>query len=351
MINVIGSFFDTSGYASHTRSLANALAKITKVKLTTNLVPGWERLVNDAELKMIKEVDDFETNLIITNPSFWRQNALAKHNYAFLIWEGDSVPKWIVEECKNPALEKILVVSKHTLEALRKSCEGLEDSQVEDILEKVRMVPHGVDLEVFKPKEMPHPKFTFFANKGFTNMEDRGGIQYLIRAYAEEFDGKDTELLIKINPAYGVPDIKSMFPDLERPDIRFIGDNLHFKDIAQLYNLSDVFVSPTRSEAFNLPCLEALACGKPVIATNFGGQTDFVDKECGWLIDYDLVEVEHELEYEGVKWATPKHEDLKKALRFAKENPEICKAMKERCLGMAKEYTWDRTAKIITGLD
>ena len=342
MINVIGSFFDTSGYASHTRSLANALAKQTCVSLTTQLVNGWERLVNDQELQMIKQAEDFETNLIITNPLFWRQNAYAKRNWAFLIWEGDKVPKWIVEECANERIEKIFVVSKHTAEALANT------TQDEEILAKVSMVPHGVDLSIFKPLDRKHEKFTFFANKGFRNLEDRGGIQYLIKAYLEEFDGVDTELIIKINPAYGIPEVGSMFPELaKREDVKFITDNLSFLQINELYNNCDVFVSPTRAEAFNLPCLEALACGKPVITTDFGGQTDFIDKECGWLIDYKLVEVEHELEYESISWAVPDHTHLKSLMRFAKDNPGICSAMKERCLGMAKEYTWDKTAKVI----
>ena len=341
MINVIGSFFDTSGYASHCRSLSNALARETKVKLTTSLVPGWERLVNDEELKMIKQEEDFDTNLIITNPVFWRHNAYAKHNYAFLIWEGDKIPKWMVEECLNENIEKILVVSMHTAEALSNSTTD------DKILDKVVMAPHGVDLKTFYPIESKHDKFTFFMNKGFRNMEDRGGVQYGIKAYLEEFDGSDTELIIKINPAYGIPNIAEMFPELKgRNDVKFITSDLSFKQINELYNKCDVFVSPTRAEAFNLPCLESLACGKPVITTNFGGQTDFCNKENSWKIGGDLVEVEHELEYEGVRWLTPNIEELREAMRDAFEC-NLCCAMDSEALKTAKKYSWDNTAKLI----
>ena len=50
MINIIGTFFGTSGYAVHTRNLANAINKITDTRITTSAGPGWERLVNDARL-------------------------------------------------------------------------------------------------------------------------------------------------------------------------------------------------------------------------------------------------------------------------------------------------------------
>jgi glycosyltransferase involved in cell wall biosynthesis len=98
-----------------------------------------------------------------------------------------------------------------------------------------------------------------------------------------------------------------MFPGIENnKQIKIITENYTKKQLNDLYNECDVYVSPTRAEAFNLPCLEAMSCGKPVITTNFGGQTDFCDNSTGILIDYDLVE-QKDLEYEGIKWATPKH--------------------------------------------
>jgi len=348
MINVIGSFFDTSGYASHTRSLANALAKVTDVKLTTNLPAGWERLVNDTELKMVKNVEDYKTNLIITNPLFWSMNAYAATNIAFLIWEGDKVPQWILQECLNERIHHILVVSEHTKQAVENSYSGMLKEDRDRISNKISLAPHGVNTEDFYPTETKRDKFTFFANKGLRNLEDRGGIQYLVKAYLEEFDGSDTELIIKINPAYGIPNLAELFPkSVGRLDVKFNIENLDKKELNKLYNNSDVFVSPTRAEAFNLPCLEALSCGKPVITTNFGGQTDFCNGDTGWIIGGELKEVEHELEYEGVKWLTPSIDELKKAMRTASKNQND---YSYDCIQTAKEYSWDKTAKIINKL-
>lgn len=373
MINVIGNIFGTSGYDSHTRGLVNELNKLVKCKLVTSLPPQFERDVNDAELVMIKLEQDYDINLIVTHPVNWKSNLSAKRNWTYLIWEGDCLPKWILEECGNDNIEKIIVASNHTLESV-KNTKGF-NNYPPNFIDKFVVIPHGHNPEDFHPikyegmlgdlQNVTHARvirpakefsidmrFKFLANKGLRNLEDRGGLQYLIKAYLEEFTGQDNvELILKINPAYGIPNISEMFPDLKTTNkIRFITENYTTKQLNELYNECDVFVSPTRAEAFNLPCLEAMACGKPVITTNYGGQTDFIDNECGWLIDYDLVEVTHELEYEGISWGNIKIEDLKKQMRWCYENKDICSAMEDRCLSMTKCLTWENTAKQIHNL-
>jgi len=93
-----------------------------------------------------------------------------------------------------------------------------------------------------------------------------------------------------------------------------------------------------------------MACGKPVITTNFGGQTDFCTDETGWIIGGELTEVQHELEYEGVKWLTPDIESLKGCMRFAYENRKITERFGKSAKETAKDMTWDHTAKKVKDL-
>jgi glycosyltransferase involved in cell wall biosynthesis len=46
-----------------------------------------------------------------------------------------------------------------------------------------------------------------------------------------------------------------------------------------LYNVADAYVTPYRAEGFNLPALEAQACGTPVVATRGGATDDFLTGE------------------------------------------------------------------------
>lgn len=353
-MNIIGQIFGSSGYANHTRYLANELNKLIDCKLITNLMPNFERLVNDRELEMIKKEPTFDINLIITHPSNWRSNLFAKRNFVYLIWEGDSVPEWIIEECLNFKIEKIICPSTHTYDAIFNS--NLNSLHKKLLKDKLVVIPHGVDLDIFKPLDIKLDRFTFLMNKGLRNLQDRGGIQYGIKAYLSEFSKRDnSELIVKINPAYGIPNIEQMFPDLKRKDgprVKFIIKDMTSNELNELYNSCNVFVSPTRSEAFNIPCLEALACGKPVITTNFGGQTDFINNDVGTLINYNLEEVKHELEYEGVSWATPDLDHLKKVMRdyYKEKNNQFNKELTENCIKQASSYTWENTAKQIKNL-
>ena len=59
-------------------------------------------------------------------------------------------------------------------------------------------------------------------------------------------------------------------------------------ELAQLYNVADVGVFPTKLEAFGLVFLECMACGTPVIGTAAGGPLEFVDDSAGELVtDFD----------------------------------------------------------------
>lgn len=351
-INLIGNILDSSGYASHTRNLLNSLMKFTDVKLLTQIIPGQEALLTDKELHAVKRKENFDINLIITNPLGWRMHTTNKRNWVYLVWEGDKVPKHFMNECLNEEIEYILVPSEHTKVALLNT---LRDNYITFNVDKIKVTPHGVNLDLFYPMEKPE-KFTFLMNKGFRNLEDRGGIQYGIKAFLEEFNDKDNvELLIKINPAYGIPDINKLMNELlidkkKTASIKFFTENMPYDKLVKLYNMAHVFVSPTRAESFNIPCLEAMACGLPVITTNFGGQAEFVSNINGWLIGGELKEVEHELHYEGIKWLTPDINELRAHMRFAYENRSEVLGRSIMAIDKALHLTWDDTAKKIVKL-
>jgi glycosyltransferase involved in cell wall biosynthesis len=61
-------------------------------------------------------------------------------------------------------------------------------------------------------------------------------------------------------------------------------------ELADLYNLCDVYVMPSRKEGFGIVFLEALGCGRPVIAGNADGSVEpLADGQLGLLVDPDDV--------------------------------------------------------------
>lgn len=68
-------------------------------------------------------------------------------------------------------------------------------------------------------------------------------------------------------------------------------------DVARLMQAVDVVVMPSRSETFGLAALEAMALGKPVIATRVGGLPELVrDGETGILVDLTAASLAHALD-------------------------------------------------------
>jgi glycosyltransferase involved in cell wall biosynthesis len=345
MINIIGTIFGTSGYAIHTRELANALSQFTDVKLSVDLPMNWQLEATDKELQMIKSTERADVNIIISTPNMWRQHIEAKTNIGFLVWEGDKIPESWIQEIENPDIDYVFVPSQHT-----------KDTVPKELHNKIHIMPHGISLEKFYPKKKEGKPFTFLANKGYRNLEDRGGMQYLMKAYLEEFTNQDNVLLLlKVNPAYGQPDMKKVALEIgvktNSAPIQTIADNLKYEKMVDVYAMSDVFVAPTRAEAFNIPCLEALACKKPVITTNYGGQAEYCDVSTGWVIGGELKPVEHDLMYEECQWLTPNIDELKKAMREA-YNSTIAELDKkgEEGIKKAREMTWEHTAKKIINL-
>lgn len=78
--------------------------------------------------------------------------------------------------------------------------------------------------------------------------------------------------------------------DLKLGDFIFLGHR-NQDEIAELFNISDVAVVPSRIEPFGLVAIEALACGTPVVATNAGGLPDFINDEIGQLVEMDNPEL------------------------------------------------------------
>jgi len=216
---------------------------------------------------------------------------------------------------------------------------------------KVVVIPHGVDHSIFKKNPIEHDKVTFLINKGFRNLQDRGGAQYALQAYINEFtDKENVRLIFKLNPAYGIPDLKKILDDMGKgrtdlPEIVVDTANYKYEALNNLYNQADIFVSTTRAEGFNLPCIEAMACGLPIITSNFGGQTDYIeDGNQGILVGGELEEIKHELQYEGNSWLTPNIKEIQTAMRKLFNDKELRENIGNSALEKSADYSWKTTA-------
>ena len=171
--------------------------------------------------------------------------------------------------------------------------------------ERLRIVPLGVDPDVFRPDAPPYVfttepgaerrgsnesrPFTFLFVGGTLQ---RKGIDILLDAYLRAFSACDAvRLVIKDTGTQTVyrgqnarDRILALTADPNRPAIVYIEEELPPHRLAGLYTAADCLVQPYRGEGFCLPALEAMACGIPAVVTEGGPTDDFVDETVGWRI-------------------------------------------------------------------
>jgi glycosyltransferase involved in cell wall biosynthesis len=160
--------------------------------------------------------------------------------------------------------------------------------------DQIRIVPHGVDLALFTPQaaaiETLRPSLGLNADDfvflHVGAMTTNKGIDVLLKAFAATCTTfPQARLVLK-----GTEDVFASKDALlaclaglsadERERVvakaRYMGQSLSRRALARLYQAADAYVSPYRCEGFNIPVLEAAACGIPVIVTRGGSTDDFV---------------------------------------------------------------------------
>jgi glycosyltransferase involved in cell wall biosynthesis len=149
----------------------------------------------------------------------------------------------------------------------------------------------------------------------------------LIEAFKRAFaPGEGPQLLIKtINgPLRPLSEEEVLWAADGREDIHVIDRSLTGEELNGLMAACDCYVSLHRAEGFGLTLAEAMAIGKPTIATRYSGNVDFMDDANSYLVDYEIGRVGHECEIyppEG-EWAEPSVEHAAELMRRVYGDPE-----------------------------
>lgn len=162
------------------------------------------------------------------------------------------------------------------------------------------VVPHGVKNDVFSPMSAADRRAArqalgvaddeiLFVNVGVATWNK--GLDLLLTAFAHVRKRQPrARLLLKDHKAlYGIG-VDRTLAQLQREQpglidaqvlagISVISGSLDQPQLRALFSVADAYVSPYRAEGFNMPVLEAMACGTPVIVTGGGATDDFCPDE------------------------------------------------------------------------
>lgn len=296
------AFIGETGYAHHARMFFTALNKYHNVKVRNYTVgKSWNSFTDREHDKEFYLTDEHRSMLILQTlydqngkrndySIYGYDNSFApdihivlmdvNHHYFYDDYDGYKIAYTVWESTEYPKdfFKKLL-----EFDELWVPTEWQKEISVNQGYPKERIfvVPEGVDGEIFKPIKKPtkKDKFRFLL---FGRWEYRKSTKEIIESFKKVFgDNNNVELLCSVENPYALDELKTTeerlkYYDIESPNIKSIGFVKRDEYVKYLQE-GDVFISCARSEGYNLPLIEALACGTPSIYSNWGGQTDFAD--------------------------------------------------------------------------
>ena len=343
-----------TGYAISSRNILQALdaegvdARYQYVYGKNTPCPAEEpEITDDYTIQVIKSrsFKDHTIQTVYAQGDVFQKNT-GKYKIGFTMLEVTGLPTQWVKQAN--CMQEIWVPSQFNLETFKTS----------GVKVPIHVIPLGTDPAFFNPQIKSfktHKKFTFLSVFEWT---ERKAPEKLIKIFAEEFRRKeDVLLLCKIinndRSIDVVREVENMHLPNDHAEIIFLYNQvIPNYQLGSLYTSADCFVLPTRGEGFGLPIMEAMACGLPVIATNWSAQTDFMNDKIAYPIRVkQLIDAKAKCpHYAGFQWADPEEEHLRYLLRYIYEHQAEAQ---QKGLAASKEilekWTWQKTVRKIIG--
>ena len=219
----------------------------------------------------------------------------------------------------------------------------------------ITIVPHGFDPTVFKPLSEQdrdaarkskglEGKFVFLSVGAMTGNKNPGVILTSFLTVAREHD--NAVLLLKgLNDIYAshywiareLANFTKQDAAFIRSRMMYVGETITIAEQAMLYQVADVYVAPYQSEGFNIPVLEAMACGLPVIVTDGGATDDFTTDDFALRVKAELGDHQHNKE---MYFMIDQNSLIEQMFRAIKDDGFMTPA---RCLAEQhahENYTW-----------
>ena len=313
--------------------------------------------------KALPEISDpngpYDIEFAYTAPIQWGRRFNKKSRMRAAIWNYESSIMPPGFHLYHMGLDYVLPSSQYCFDVFNKN--GIPK-------DKMLVVPHGVDTEMFNPGIKPFKfktekkiKFLHNAIPHYRKLHER-----VIGGYLDAFTGDDDVCLV-LKTKFINPNQKDRSKIFERdlnqllmelysgrnnpPEIEVITDFVD--DIGSLYTGVDAVVSMSASEGFWMPGLEALACGALVIAPDYSGQTDFLNNDNSLLVKTPKeMHAPHTMQY----WSymkdsvvgDPDTKHFSELLRRVYENPAKEKErVRESAKKTVEEFSWEAAAQMM----
>jgi glycosyltransferase involved in cell wall biosynthesis len=159
------------------------------------------------------------------------------------------------------------------------------------VKDDIEVIGNVVDTELFKPKEHK-PGRTFFTVCYMETQDQlyKKGIDVLLKAWINVLKVYSNAKIVIGGGGHAQSKVLEWCKEYGIMDSVELVGTLNRSEVAEYMSSCDFFVLSSRYETFGVVYIEAMACGKPVIATQTGGPDDFVKDFNGILIPSENIE-------------------------------------------------------------
>lgn len=329
-----GPIYDPSGYSDEARNFVLSLdresipIRVNPIKWNNKEAKLPSEIVNKIKELSKTPLSPGFINVMHIFPLYFQRNPAAQLNIGRTMFETDRIPEEWVSKCNE--MDEIWVPTDFNIGTF--AAAGVHR-------DKLVKIPGPHD---FSGYSLDVPPLPIEGKKGFSFLSTfdwnlRKGWDILIKAYIEEFkEDEDVTLILKVWSSYGksvtqlqqdveiyIREVLATDP-LRIPDILFLDLNIPVEEMPCLYKAVDAYVMPTRGEGWGRPYIEAMAMGLPTIGTRWSGNTEFMNDENSFLIDFEMKDVPEEgwreiPTYKGHRWAEPSVPHLRSLMRHVYE--------------------------------
>jgi GT2 family glycosyltransferase/glycosyltransferase involved in cell wall biosynthesis len=323
-VNVAGYITSESGVGEAVRADIRAIKEAGIPFSMTNLTSSSRQ--EDFTYTGFTDDNPYAFNLIHVNAdavaTFYDTNGieyfLNRYNIGFWYWELSTLP--VIWHVNFKCFNEIWVASEFCLDSISKVSPvpvvKIPPSVVVEDIKEVERVYFGLDDK----------SFIFFFMFDFLSHYERKNPLAIIRAFKKAFGtGIEALLVVKCsNSKRNVKDRDRFLKEAEGLNIKFVDKYLDKDELNALISLSDCYVSLHRSEGFGLPIAESMYMGKPVIATGYSGNMEFMNESNSFPVKYTLIEIDkdHGPYKKGNVWADPDLEHAAELMRTVYEDRE-----------------------------
>lgn len=293
-LNVIGYFQKTLGVGEVSRLI---VASLKKQAIPCSLISGDFLIAGQDHSEFHQKVDNdftYPINLfcldsrhipLFVHNSDW-SHFKNRYNIGLLFWETNKIENSF-RKCWE-YLDEIWVTSRYVQEQLSIAT----SKPVHRISQPIQIshTPARIDKKRFNLAN----KFTFLFCFNFLSIVDRKNPLAIVQAFQQAFPHtQDVQLVIKSQNGDLIP--QQLASHLERikgdQRIIWIDQNMSSQERFDLMNVCDCYISLHRSEGLGLTMAEAMLLEKPVIATGYSGNLDFMNEENSFLCPYTFVPI------------------------------------------------------------